>query len=452
MAKKFIGSLSDENFGLGDSAADIYLNDDGAGAVAQNTVRVNEIKIPPGRRALDAEKVAELVKSVKDIGLMNPITITADNTLVAGAHRLQAFKDMGLEEIPATYLETENETLIELAEIDENLIRSNLRFLENGQALRRRKEIYETLHPETKRGGDRKSEKIKTRPARFDFDGDNDGVGESGIGGGGGNSGVGGSVSVGGDNDGDIVSGGADPTQPARRQTDEPPKSFAEDTAAKTGQSARKIQEDIQISENLTARAKEAIIEHDAQKKEALLLSRMKPEKQDEVIDRIAAAGSLSKAIRAVNQEAIKALPKFEPQKQNVEAVCTDEEKRLYLKKSRIISRVKETAEHLKYLDEKDLRGQEIKPVIQIYKGKNGGYTFRAPRGKRGGSGYVIPDGYSIYRYNDTERLILNGHGLICYLGADEGEDVPVIIDGDALNAEDRKTIAFARGSDFLRG
>jgi len=45
--------------------------------------------------------------------------------------------------------------------------------------------------------------------------------------------------------------------------------------------------------------------------------------------------------------------------------------------------------------------------------------------------------------YNGTERLILNEHGLICYLGADKSEDVPVIIDGDAMDAEDSKTIAF---------
>ena len=416
MARKIIGNLIDDNFGLDDFATDIYLNDDGVGEAAQNTVSVNEIKVTPGRRALDTEKIEELVKSIKDLGLINPITITADNKLVAGAHRLQAFKDMGLEEIPVTYLKTENEMLVELAEIDENLIRSNLHYLENGQALLRRKEIYETLHPETKHGGDRKSEKIKTRPARLD-------------------------------NDGDIVLSDNEPAQLRKRQTDEPVKSFAEDTAIKTGQSARKIQEDIQINENLTSRAKEAILEHEASKKEALQLSRMKPEKQEEVIDRIAEAGSLSKAIRQINQEAIKALPKFESKKQITETAETEEETQLYCKKSRIISRVKETAEHLKYLDEKTLREQEIKSPIQIYKGKNGEYTFRgSSRTKHKDSDYVIPDGYSIYIYNETERLILNKHGLICYLGTDKSKDVPIIIDGDVINAEDRKIIEFARG------
>jgi len=422
MAKKFSDRLSNDDFGLGDSV-DIFLNDDRVGETAQNTINVNDIKVMPGRRALDTGKVGELIKSIKELGLINPITITEDKVLVAGAHRLQAYIDMGLEDIPVTYLRTEKEILIELAEIDENLVRSNLHFLENGKALQRRKEIYETLYPETRRGGDRKSEEVKLRRAQLDINSDID----SGI-----------------------VLSDAELTPPGKRETSEPPKSFAEDTAMKTGQSARKIFEDIQINENLTDKAKDAILEQDVSKKEALQLSRMNPEIQDSVVDRIADVGSLSKSIRMANQEAVKALPTFQPKKQNIESTLTEEEIQLEQKRSRNMDRVRETAKHLTYLDGKVLREHEVKSTVQINKGKNGEYTFRgSSRNRRGDTDYTIPDGYAIYIYNDTERLILNEQCLICYLGTDKNKDVPVIIDGDVMHEDERKIVEFIKDGGF---
>jgi ParB family transcriptional regulator, chromosome partitioning protein len=45
----------------------------------------------------------------------------------------------------------------ELAEIDENLIRNPLTPAQEAAAIARRKAIYEALHPETRNGGDRRS-------------------------------------------------------------------------------------------------------------------------------------------------------------------------------------------------------------------------------------------------------------------------------------------------------
>ena len=43
-------------------------------------------------------------------------------------------------------------SMAEMAKIDENFIRNDLSALEHGEMLLRRKEIYETFHPETRAG------------------------------------------------------------------------------------------------------------------------------------------------------------------------------------------------------------------------------------------------------------------------------------------------------------
>ena len=167
MAKKRF-DMSNETFEQVNGGTDFFLDYAEPDASVQNTISIQDIKILPGRRTVSADKVKDLVKSIKEVGLINPITLTHDNTLIAGAHRVQAFKDMGLTEIPYTYLEKGDSLLIELAEIDENLVRGELHFLEQGRVLERRKEIYEELYPETKHGGDRKSEDFKTNQIRLD--------------------------------------------------------------------------------------------------------------------------------------------------------------------------------------------------------------------------------------------------------------------------------------------
>ncbi|MCR9267938.1 MAG: ParB N-terminal domain-containing protein, partial [Alphaproteobacteria bacterium] len=80
--------------------------------------------------------------------------------LVAGAHRLEAARLLGWKTIVAV-LATGTRDELRLVEIDENLARRHLSVLDRAIALGERKRIYEALHPETKRGGDRKSAEIK---------------------------------------------------------------------------------------------------------------------------------------------------------------------------------------------------------------------------------------------------------------------------------------------------
>jgi len=114
-------------------------------------VEISDIVIGNRRRKLNKDKVSELAESMKLIGQLEPLTITKDNVLLAGWHRLEAAKSLGWDEIKAEVFDG-NEVECELAEIDENLMRNDLTILEQGEHLARRQELIGY-----KRGGDRKS-------------------------------------------------------------------------------------------------------------------------------------------------------------------------------------------------------------------------------------------------------------------------------------------------------
>ena len=114
-------------------------------------MKISEIKINPGRRDTQQRNVEELARSIAAVGLMNPITVTQDNTLIAGLHRLEAVKLLGWMEIECVVIEADG-LQAELAEIDENFVRAGLSHRELGDLLLRRKELYEAIHPETRQG------------------------------------------------------------------------------------------------------------------------------------------------------------------------------------------------------------------------------------------------------------------------------------------------------------
>ena len=114
-------------------------------------IAINEIKIGSERREASLKGINELARSISEVGLLNPITVDADHALIAGLHRLEAAKILGWTEIECTVCGLEG-LQAELAEIDENVVRTALSTIEYGELLERRREIYESLHPETKAG------------------------------------------------------------------------------------------------------------------------------------------------------------------------------------------------------------------------------------------------------------------------------------------------------------
>ena len=114
-------------------------------------IAINEIKVNAGRRDANLNGIDELARSISEVGLLNPITIDTDHTLIAGLHRLEAAKRLGWTEIECTVCGLDG-LQAELAEIDENVVRTALSTIEYGELLERRREIYESLYPETKAG------------------------------------------------------------------------------------------------------------------------------------------------------------------------------------------------------------------------------------------------------------------------------------------------------------
>jgi ParB-like chromosome segregation protein Spo0J len=162
-------------------------------------IDVTKVKVRPGRRA--PTDIADLVRSIEQIGLLNPITITPEYQLIAGGRRLAAFKSLGRTEIRACMVDL-SALGAELAEIDENLCRNELTVLERAEQMSRRKDIYEAIHPETRRG----------------------------------------------------VAGGK-----ARQGKVNEMLSFADDTASKTRSSARTVQHEVQIAEQISEEVKQVI-------------------------------------------------------------------------------------------------------------------------------------------------------------------------------------------------
>ena len=117
-------------------------------------IRLDHIAITPGRRAVDPDAVMSLKKSIAALGLQHRVTVRKRDdayVLVAGAHRLEAFRQLGKERIPATVVDFD-EFQAELFEIAENLVRNQLSPAQQATVFARQKVNYEELHPETKHG------------------------------------------------------------------------------------------------------------------------------------------------------------------------------------------------------------------------------------------------------------------------------------------------------------
>jgi len=205
-------------------------------------IPIASIKVKEGRRAV--RNFEQLAASIDEIGLLNPILVSEDHTLIAGLNRLRACESLGWDQIDAIVSDLDG-LGAQLAEIDENLIRNELTELERAESLKRRKQITKAMYPPpvTETGGPGRGHKTSAESA---------------------------------------------------------PVSFVSDTASKTGMSKRSVQVGIQIAEKLTPEAKATISKTPAadNQSELLKLSKQPAEKQQSIARQIA-KGIVSKVCEA---------------------------------------------------------------------------------------------------------------------------------------------------------
>ena len=84
-------------------------------------MNISDIRIGERHRK-DLGDVASLAQSIADIGLLHPVVVTPDGTLIAGARRVAACKLLGWQEIPATVVDLQD---IVRGEHDENALRKD---------------------------------------------------------------------------------------------------------------------------------------------------------------------------------------------------------------------------------------------------------------------------------------------------------------------------------------
>ncbi len=143
---------------MGDAAADIVLG----GAPEQSAVGAVYREIDPSviernprqpRQVFDEEALAELVHSIREFGLMQPIVVRGMSgqpgryQLVMGERRWRAAQEAGLATIPAIVRETADDSMLRDALL-ENIHRAQLNPLEEAAAYQQLLDEFEVTHDE----------------------------------------------------------------------------------------------------------------------------------------------------------------------------------------------------------------------------------------------------------------------------------------------------------------
>jgi len=145
---------------LGEAAADVVIGGSAVDAVSVGAVyrEIDPSMIEPNprqpRQVFDEEALAELVHSIREFGLMQPIVVreVSDGSsgryqLVMGERRWRASQQAGLTSIPAIVRDTADDNLLRDALL-ENIHRAQLNPLEEAAAYQQLLEEFDVTHEE----------------------------------------------------------------------------------------------------------------------------------------------------------------------------------------------------------------------------------------------------------------------------------------------------------------
>lgn len=141
-------------------------------------VQLRVLKASEQPRPLITEAVDKLAASIKEVGLIQPITVRPATVMdgglaakgyqiIAGHHRVAAVRALGWTEVDAIVVDAAEHLQAELIEIDENLCRSELSPAQRTAAIKRRKEIWEALHPAERVSAQLEPKPMGGRPTEF---------------------------------------------------------------------------------------------------------------------------------------------------------------------------------------------------------------------------------------------------------------------------------------------
>ncbi|MFN8624605.1 MAG: ParB N-terminal domain-containing protein [Candidatus Binatia bacterium] len=110
-------------------------------------IPVQRIVVDEGQRIRkETGDLTSLIASIRQVGLLNPIVVTADYRLVAGFRRLNACRQLGWTEIDANVVPYKDDLLRLLdAEVAENVVRKDFTAEEIMAIEQRRREILRML-------------------------------------------------------------------------------------------------------------------------------------------------------------------------------------------------------------------------------------------------------------------------------------------------------------------